>query len=138
MISRIDHISIAVKDYEKALHFFDKVGGPLSRGNVYLKMGQVYSKTGNNARTFDMYEKALQIYMKLDDATSQGNIFLEKGKIFFDIGDNLKAIKMYEKAMGEICNFPSYLSALCLCRSFCRRQKGRKRAKDKETHQVTP
>jgi CHAT domain-containing protein/predicted negative regulator of RcsB-dependent stress response len=69
------------------------------KGNAYLGEGDIYLRTGENAKALTMYEKALPFFEKARDPIGQGNVYRREGDIYLNTSDYAKALAMYEKAL---------------------------------------
>ena len=107
--SSYDNIAIVnfyLRDFEKALQFFEKSlsirllsNDKKAIASSYNNLGIVYKKKGNLKKALEFYQKSLQIKNQIDDVRGQAATYTNIGQIYIRLDNPQKALPMFEKSL---------------------------------------
>ena len=95
-----DDLKIALKEYEKALGIFEKVGADYEIGFTLNAMGSIYQSWGQYAEALECYEKALFITRKIGEELGEAATLNNLGLFYKTWGQYRKSAEYYENSLA--------------------------------------
>ena len=89
----------AIRKWEQALSFWQKLGNKEQQAVINLALGRVYDLLGFKPKALEHYNQALTLYQVLKDRAGEANTLNNIGAVYDALGEKQKALDYYQQAL---------------------------------------
>ncbi|HEV7643513.1 MAG TPA: CHAT domain-containing protein [Pyrinomonadaceae bacterium] len=94
-----ESLNDAIKNYEEALAYFQRVGDRGVEALILQSLGDAYSRLGWKEKAVDYFAAALSIVREQKDRNSEGRLLVRMGVIYFELVDVRTALEFFNRAL---------------------------------------